>query len=142
MKKSMIACLAVVLVLAGGMIALLGPRHCPVNRVAFERIEKGMTRAEVRAILGGPAGDFTTRPTSKAWAYDDLTSPQFKDERDDWATEIWAGDQGYVMVIFEPGGGVYDAQFLEELEPEPVGSVELVRWRLGKLKEALLPRAG
>jgi hypothetical protein len=62
MRMTLIACVSVVLVIAGGLVALLGPRHCPVNREAFERIESGMTQGEVHAILGLPPGDYRTRP--------------------------------------------------------------------------------
>jgi hypothetical protein len=132
MRKSLVACLAVVLVLAGGLVAVLGPRHCPVNRAAFERIEKGMTQAEVRAILGGPPGEYHTRPSPKSL---DLT-PWINDETDDWPCEWWLGDRGYVRVVFEPSGAVHQASFVEEVG-EPVGLVELARWRLGWLGEWL-----
>jgi hypothetical protein len=46
MRKLLIG-LVVGLVLAGALFALVMPRHCSVNRAASERIEKGMTRAEV-----------------------------------------------------------------------------------------------
>ena len=41
MRKSLVACVAVVLVLAGGLVALLGPRPCPVSRAALSRVERG-----------------------------------------------------------------------------------------------------
>src|SRR5579864_1615632 len=33
-----------------------------IDREHFEKIKEGMSRAEVESILGGPPGDFTTRP--------------------------------------------------------------------------------
>jgi hypothetical protein len=135
MRKSVTACLAVVLVLAGGMIALLRPRHCPVIKAAFERIEKGMTQAEVHAILGGPAGDYRTRPNR----------PAIKVRAGSWSSwrlEDWEGDEGTVQVIYRQAGGpeeeVGDALF-QDAELHAAGVAELARWRLRKLKGALLP---
>jgi hypothetical protein len=48
MKKSLVACLAVVLVL----VALLGPRPCP----AFGRIDERKTPEKVHGITGVPPG--------------------------------------------------------------------------------------
>jgi hypothetical protein len=62
MRKLRIGLLAVVLVLFGALFALLRPWHCPVNGAAAARIEKSMKQAEVQEILGGPPGDYTTRP--------------------------------------------------------------------------------
>jgi hypothetical protein len=51
-----------VLLVAGyGALWLTGPRH-RINERSFERIQLGMTEKEVEAILGGPAGDYTTGP--------------------------------------------------------------------------------
>jgi hypothetical protein len=104
MRKSMIACVAVALVLAGGLIALLGPRHCPVNRAAFERIEEGMTRAEVQDILGGPSGDYRTRPAAEhqLWMY------LFTCSGWDGRSEDWEGDEGTARVTYghPDGAGV------------------------------------
>jgi hypothetical protein len=62
MKKLIVVGMAVVLLLGGALYALVRPWHCPVNRVTFERIKEGMTQADVYAILGGPPGDYRTRP--------------------------------------------------------------------------------
>jgi hypothetical protein len=131
MRKSLIACLAFVLVLAGGLVALLGPRHCPVDRAAFERVEEGMTRAEVHAILGGPQGEYATRPVD----YYSLRGGPHRSEQ-------WYGDEGAVYVVFYPGSHetvIYTA--FEESSSRPPGPLDLARWRLRKLG-AWLPRAG
>ena len=93
MRKSLFACLAVVLVLAGGLFALLGPLHCPVNRAAFGRIKEGMTPAEVQATLGGPPGDYRTRPRPRP-----LLRP-FPNWVFEAPVEEWEGDDGV-----RPGG--------------------------------------
>ena len=124
MRKLLIGMVAVGLVLAGGVFALVMPRQCPVNRAAFERIEVGMTQSEVEQILGGPPGDYRTRP-------DDTWRVMVWDE---W----WLGDEGDVSVGFTPGGAVERAEFSEKPPYHP-GQVALVRWRLKRLKERWLP---
>jgi hypothetical protein len=130
MRKALIACVAVIPVLAGGLIALLGPRHCPVNRAAFERIEEGMTPPAVRSILGGPPGDYRTRPTL-------LVIDEMEGCWMGWSFEKWDGDEGTAEVIFYRDE-VVEVKF-HDANPFSPGIVELARWRLRKLKGALLP---
>jgi hypothetical protein len=135
MRNSLFACLAVVLVLAGGLIALLGPRHCPVNRAAFERVENGMTRAEVHAILGGPPGDYRTQPPGiilHEWGGGWSMSKGCGD------AEEWEGDEGTVKVQYHHIHGKVMAVDFQDATPHAAGVVELARWRLRKLEEALL----
>jgi hypothetical protein len=86
--------LAVVLFFAAW---LLPPDACPVTKAAYEKVKSGMTRSEVEAILGGPAGDYTTGehemgpggPTHGRIFY--------------W-NELWEGDEGTVyLAIGEKG---------------------------------------
>jgi hypothetical protein len=129
MRKLLIGLLAVALVLFGALLPLVLPRHCPVNRGAFERIEEGMTQAEVEAILGGPPGDYRTQPPAPSRATVRV-----------W--ENWEGDEGTVFIWFSSASGglerVMSANFYEA-EPYTPGLVELIRWRLWRLKERLLP---
>jgi hypothetical protein len=132
MRKTL-ACVAVVLVLAGGLVALLGPRHCPVNRAAFERIEEGMTRAEVHAVLGGPPGDYRTQPP--------YPGPfMLHDPYRGWNWhEQWEGDEGLVRLNYSRvTGGVVRATF-HDARPYDSRLLELARWRLRKLKGTLFP---
>ena len=62
MRICLVASLAVVLLVVGALLPLVMPWRCPVNRAASEQIEEGMSQAEVYAILGGPPGDYRTRP--------------------------------------------------------------------------------
>src|SRR3569623_3514486 len=93
MRNWLVACVAAALVLAGVLVALLGPRHCTVNREAFGRIEEGMTQAEVRAIMGGPPGDYRTGPADGPWPRTILAPVG--------PTEEWAGDEGAVTVYYD-----------------------------------------
>ncbi len=72
MKKLVIVGVAVGLVMAGGLIALLGPWPCRVTRANCHRIKEGMTQAEVHAILGGPPGEYRTQPPRHALSGGDV----------------------------------------------------------------------
>ena len=138
MRKWLVGCLAVGLVLAGGLIALLRPQHCPVGRAAAGRIEEGMTRAEVHAVLGGPPGDYRTRPHPHRYcAFVDGPAVGMMP-----FVERWGGDEGTVSVHYShqtPGHERAMPGTFEEAMPYHPGALELARWRLGKLREAWLP---
>jgi hypothetical protein len=125
LKKPLLVLLTVALLLLGAMLPLVLPRHCPVNRAAYERIEKEMTRAEVEAILGGPPGDYRTRP---GFDVEGLLHP---------GRAPWFGDDGFIMVIFRPGGGVQETKFFD-VGHGSYGLVDFLWWRLRHLKEQLL----
>jgi hypothetical protein len=66
-RKLVVALVAVIL----GLTAFAGWSAFPavphrINRASYERIHRGMTRAEVETLLSGPAGDYTTTP--RRWA--------------------------------------------------------------------------
>jgi hypothetical protein len=138
MSKLLLALLAVALVLFGAVVLpLVLPRHCPVNRVACERIKEGMSQEEVHVILGGPPGDYRTRP------FDPLDSPQggLGSGPPGLLVETWWGDEGIVIVCYTPIHGpqtVMVAAF-GKVEPYAPSLVELIEWRLWRLKERVLP---
>jgi hypothetical protein len=84
-----------------------------------------MTRAEVEAILGGPPGDYRTRP---GFGVEGLLHP---------GRVLWFGDDGFIMVIFRPGGGVQETKFFDA-EPGSYNLVDFLWWRLRNLEERLL----
>ena len=56
---------SLVLVIALGAVAFLfwpASRDSRVTRVNFERIQDGMTEAEVNTLLGGPPGEYRSEP--------------------------------------------------------------------------------
>jgi hypothetical protein len=75
------------------------PKH-NFDRTSFEKINKGMTLAEVEAILGGPPGDYTTRPTISEC--DVGWGPGEKE---------WVSDEGAISVWFDPEGRILGASF-------------------------------
>jgi hypothetical protein len=114
-----LALLAVTLLLIGAVLPLVLPRHCPVTRAAFERIEKGKTQEEVYAILGGPPGDYRTRPRRKELV---VQGPE---------PDRWFGDQGDVMIWFDEG--IVGHTMFGESKAKPVGPFEVLLWRLDRL---------
>jgi hypothetical protein len=130
MRKWGVAILALALLLVGTLLPLVVPRHCPVNRAAFERVKEGMTQAEVEEILGGPPGDYRTRPHGTNIYLSRMFSGL------DPIIEDWEGDEGSVAVEYEPGADgrerVTKTHF-EEAAPYSPGLLELALWRLGKL---------
>jgi hypothetical protein len=69
---------------------LIDAEHCG-------RIKEGMSQAEVEAILGGPPGDFRTKPV-EYWH----TCPLPHDfECDGGRWEWWTGDDGQIELLFD-----------------------------------------
>jgi hypothetical protein len=134
MRKWLFVGLAVALMLASILLAVVMPRHCPVNHAAFERIKAGMTQAEDHAILGGPPGDYLTRPTTMLYYADygvEFPEPPCRGE-------YWSGDEGQVFVTFTPRGIVSRVAFLKA-PPHNPGLVAKARWRLEPVKERRFP---
>lgn len=134
MRKPLVVFLALALVLAGILVALVGPRHCPVSRAALGRIAEGMTQADVHVLLGGPPGDYRTRPPAPP----PLLFCNFR-SGPLCLIEVWEGDEGTLTVSYEFADPKVMFTGFEDAEPYRPDLVELARWRLGKLKEAWLP---
>src|SRR5947209_2486329 len=90
MRKLLIGVLAGALVMAGVLVALVGPWPCRVTQRNCDRIREGMTQAEVHAILGGPPGDYRTRPPAERFLW------QRRGEGIAHLTEKWEGDEGTI----------------------------------------------
>lgn len=71
-----------------------------VSRADFERIQVGMTQAEVEAIIGGPPGEYAGY--KPPWHYRSLESPfaVIGTER-----KKWTGDGGVIYVGFDVDDG-------------------------------------
>jgi hypothetical protein len=127
MRKYLVALLSLSLVLLGFLMNLLMPRHCPVSLAACERVVQGMTQAEVHAILGGPPGDYRTRPSGLPLnCWEGL-------EREDWH-----GDEGTVTVRYSKDHDAVVSVEFTAAEPYDANPLELVRWRMEKLWSKLV----
>jgi hypothetical protein len=139
MRKLLLGLFTVALLALGASLPFVLPRDCPVNQAACDRIKPGMTQATVYAILGGPPGDYRTRPGEEDLSDLDLTDRGSNCESDDWPRERWLGDQGFVRVIFTPAGDVHEACFSELVDPKPVALDTAFRWCLERLTGRFLP---
>jgi hypothetical protein len=101
-----------VLVAVGAFAAW--PRPDRVTRENCDRIRKGMSRAEVEAIFGGPPGDYRTVETADEYheprsdpenptrAADRLYKRTVMLSRDGLRGD-WLGNEGLALVFFESG---------------------------------------
>jgi hypothetical protein len=127
--KALVVSMAVVLVLVGILLPLMLPYRSPVTRAAYERIEEGTTQDEVEALLGGPPGDYRTRPAvNNLRLYAPSSGALVR------RSELWNGDEGDIIVTYGDGGRVYSTHF-NEAEPCDCGPLELARWRLERIKD-------
>jgi len=114
---------AVLVLFATGALALsawLMPARPGVTRSNFERVQDGMTLAEVSAVLGEPSD---VSPGGRAWgALHDGPRPI------NYAKHVWGGDTGGVYVMFDEKGG---ASYREWQDPPTESSWRRLRRWLG-----------
>jgi len=127
-RRVIIGLVATVLLVFGMLLPLMLPERCPVNRAAFERIEEGMTVAEVEEILGGPPGDYRTLPPPPFQVGISFGPPL--DRRK------WRGDGIDVEVCFNNVGRV-GWKVSGEQELPALTPAERIRWRLVRLRQRL-----
>jgi hypothetical protein len=113
-RRKLLATLAAGMVLAGVAVFVLWPRPDRITRENFDRITKGMSRAEVHALLG-PPGDYRTVETEVAvehagdFVYSARVARVF--ERfpisilgPEEEYESWLGNAGDICVFYGPDG--------------------------------------
>jgi hypothetical protein len=103
--------LAAVLIAAGTFV--LWPHEERVTKANFDRIQVGMSRATVEAMLGGPPGDYRTVRTEDEYIgpFFDARGPTPVADRPYTQTIYydcglrgeWFGNEGRVEVFFESG---------------------------------------
>jgi hypothetical protein len=94
-----LATMAVTVALAWFMVATAGRARLTYGR--YLKLRKGMTTAEVEALLGPPTSDVTPVP-----------EPGLDDGYPaDAVHKFWDGDGRAVVVIFDGQGRVLDAEF-------------------------------
>jgi hypothetical protein len=143
MRKPLLAGLAVLLVLVGILVPLVMPRPSRVTRANYERIEMGMTQAQVEEILGGPPGDYSTVPTDYHAGgpmdivvdMEELKAAPKSGLHQDGS---WFGDEGNVSVGYLDGKAL--CKTFTPTEPVAVETLELLRWRLERRWERLWGR--
>lgn len=90
--------------------------------VAFNKIELGMTRNDVEAVVGGPPGTYYSGPTEVTGEEEGLGivvsayTPSYKDSC------AWSGRDGLIMIVWDDGkvvGAFYQGK---RSRPEPVAA--------------------
>jgi hypothetical protein len=88
-KKVLIVALGVIVVI-GIAVALPRPARRELIPANFARVEKGMSRSLVIAILGGPPGDYTNGRVQRSG-----------ESASQWACEKWICNDGELRVLFD-----------------------------------------
>src|SRR4051812_21014952 len=96
-----LALLVAVGLVGAGAVAGLTP-WVRIDEETFQRIKRGMSRAEAEALLGGPPGDYATGRVTTIRPF--WTDRLFID------LQVWSGDAGKMYVWFD-SVGVCDAKF-------------------------------
>src|SRR5581483_10869205 len=81
-----------------------------VTKANFERIEEGMTRREVEALLGGPPCDDS--PSGRNWS--ELHNGKLTLG---WTREVWGGNHGAARLVFNEEGHVVHKHWSDSPEP-------------------------
>ena len=113
-RRTLLVVLAGLAVVVAAVILLRLPRD-PITWKNFDRILKGMTRAEVEAILGPPnltwdglnnlqEEDFEPIPAIQPWGQETDLSPPNEENGD-----FWLGNAGALAVTFEDDRAVWKA---------------------------------
>lgn len=127
-RKTIALCLLLVLLSA---IAVVGGhwyfRRPPIDRVAFDKIEVGMTKQEVEAICGQPTGSMT-KQEFEAWrlSYHSVVNPYSGPRRLKQGYRnscCWRGTgaaECTIYVMFDGDGIVVDKEAYREHDPSLV----------------------
>jgi hypothetical protein len=128
--------LAGLAVLAAGAlflrVRLLDGRITPAN---FERIHRGMTRAEVEAILG-PPGDFTAKVSFVYYPPTDRFTLPGPPKR---AYQEWITDAHGLMVGFDSASGLVEEICYLEVHPAQQSVFERLLWPIQRVCRRWLP---
>jgi hypothetical protein len=109
---------------------LPGLRPHRVTQENFDRIRKGMTPAEVQAILG-PPDDYTTGPVKQPpppqtgfaegeWSY--------KDGAERPTSDTWRSDAASIWVVYDGSGALVYRSYIP-MERIPQSAVDNLLWR-------------
>jgi hypothetical protein len=119
-KLIVAAALAMLTLVVVGAFALW-PQSSRITGENFDHIRKGMTRAEVEAILG-PPGDYTTGPVN----YD--ASPPLYFLSPAGSVAFWNSDMAYAHVLFDASDKVEEI-FSHPGRRQEQGPLDNLLWR-------------
>src|SRR5262249_26860258 len=114
-----------IVIVSAAFYVYLWLTRCGINQRTCDKIEEGMTLAQVEAILGVPPGDYRSGPVVLNTQYADIQAFERDTVRANFESGItkadgvyfrykwWLGDDGYLYVCFSEDGHVV----LKELWP-------------------------
>jgi hypothetical protein len=124
--RKLVAAVGLAVVVAVGAF-VLWPRQDRITRENYGRIQPGMPRAEVEAILG-PPGDYTTRRNryhGQYWRPDGLKSYG--------VGFYWMDDTGLIVLYFSHQTNDVGGMEFEDIGPDArieASPFETLRWRV------------
>jgi hypothetical protein len=127
-RRTLLVVLAGLAVVGAAGVVLLRLQEDRVTRANYDRIQIGMSRADVEAILG-PPGDYST--TQMAYLLEDPWPVESWPSDDRVVVEEWCYDKASIDVAFTPTGTVMRARFWTGSLTDPEeDSLDNLRWRL------------
>jgi hypothetical protein len=117
MRSKIVGLVAVGLLMVSGPVTAQEPE--PKTRAALDKVRVGMTAAEVTKTVGGPPGDYTTRPIFG------------NRQPGDNGRDQWMCDDGWLLVTFRNGRAVEVAVRDVAVGP-PLSLWEKLRLRFGQ----------
>jgi hypothetical protein len=127
-RWKLLAALAGLAVLVAVGAVALRPRPQRITRESFNRIEKGMTRAEVEAILGPwrrQSWDCRTGPTRQDLAAETFADPEVQAGG---CQLVWASETVWIALRFDTSWRV-DRRRKWPSVREDQGALDNLRWR-------------
>ena len=123
------------LVLVGVGVFCLTPGRVDITYRNSEQIRRGMSRAEIQTIIGGPPGDYSTHPTIPVpgglLRYPAAHEEPFLVRRALRATDLterWQDDGARLTVSFDQSGHALEARY-ESLGGIKLRPLDNLRWR-------------
>jgi hypothetical protein len=133
MRKRLVVFLALAALILGAdylTLWLTTPKK-HVTRAAFDRIQEGMTLAEVEGLIGLPPGDHRTRPTRIVWGVRGpiiFLEPATQGRK--YTSMEWIGDYGMICVWLDSEEKVVERAFTE-LRPDEPSLLDRLRKLMG-----------
>jgi hypothetical protein len=94
-RRLLLALAALTLLFIGGAAFLLLRSSSPISQAGCDRIERGMSEAEVNNIFGGPEGNYHNRQV-------DINPPV--NPEPGLRRQEWIGNDGAAHRLVRPGG--------------------------------------
>jgi hypothetical protein len=129
-RRKLLVALAGLAVTVTGGVVVLWPRGDRITRENCDRIQEGMSRAEVEAILGPPGDYLTAGPSNTTADLFDENGNVRTVRHDGTVICFWVGDRAIIYVPFDRNGKTTRSPTLWEAGTLPQPPLENLLWRL------------